>query len=170
MPVKITVDETVQTDQPLTLRARTFFLVCYDVCVPEQGELSLPIAIGEAKTDPVGSDMAATALSKVPQKTSAKAAIRKESEQLIFEIADLPKGFEAVEIFPNSQPVLGHSQPIARQIAKNGVRFTGQAGYGWDEDGIDETFDATLVDEQGKGIVVTVSQGCLLYTSPSPRD
>ena len=166
LPVKITVDETVQTEVPLTLRARTFFLVCYDVCVPEQGELSLPLAIGESKIDPLGSDMVATALSKIPQKTNAKAAIRKESDQLVFEIADLPKGFEAVEIFPNSQPVLGHSQPIARQIAKNGVRFTGQAGYGWDEDGIDETFDATLVDEQGKGIVVTVSQGATVDIGP----
>jgi len=166
LPVTITVDETAQTDLPVTLKARTFFLVCYDVCVPEQGQLSLPMGMGEPKIDPVGSDMVATALSKIPQNIEAKAAIRHEGAHIIFDIADLPKGFEAADIFPNSQPVLAHSQPITRQLAKNGVRFTGQPGYGWDDAGIGEAFDATLVNAQGKGIVVNVVPGASIDIGP----
>ncbi|HWC88538.1 MAG TPA: protein-disulfide reductase DsbD domain-containing protein, partial [Pirellulales bacterium] len=57
---KLTVPANVKTGDTIVLKAAADWLVCKDVCVPENATLTLPLKIGPAATDPaVAKDFAA---------------------------------------------------------------------------------------------------------------
>jgi len=72
LPVEISVDETVNPSQPITLRAHAYFLVCDDICIPEDGALSVPLSVGSASLNLEHDAAIKTAASKVPQIGAAR--------------------------------------------------------------------------------------------------
>lgn len=156
LPVEITIDETANLSRALTLNAHAYFLVCDDVCIPEDGALSLPIGIGEIKLNPEHEAQIEAALDKIPQPGMAKGSARQDNNTVIFDIANLPKGFKSPTLFPHPNSIIIHSDPISLAPAENGMRFTATPGYGWD-DGTPESFDVTLVAKNGDAIVVPIS-------------
>ncbi len=158
LPVTISIADTVDPSVPVTLDAHALFLVCADVCVPEDGKLSLVMGLGEAEIDPEGSDIIQVAQAAIPKIVSAKGGVVSQGEALTFDLIELPAGFEPLEIYPNVRPVLAHSEPVTRTLGEDGFRFSGTSGYGW-EDGAPESFAATLVDADGEGVVVNFAVG-----------
>jgi len=49
MPLR--VSETAVPGEVLTIKAQAAYLICYEVCIPEFVELSLPLLVGEARKD-----------------------------------------------------------------------------------------------------------------------
>ena len=156
LPVDITIDETIDPNVPITLKAHAYFLVCDDICVPEDGALSLPIGIGSSEKNAGHAAQIEAAKAKIPQRGSARGSAILDNGQIIFNVADLPSGFDAPTLFPNENPIIVHSEPITLTAADGGVRFVATSGYGWD-DGTPDAFEATLVSADGQSVLVPVS-------------
>lgn len=156
LPIEFTVDESVDPSQPITLNAHAYYLVCDDICIPEDGALSLPIGMGAAQANPVHKTLLQSAVSKIPQAGDAHGSVVLDAGKLVIEITDLPDGFTAPALYPHENPILAHSNPVTLTTAENGLRFTGSAGYGWD-DGTPAAFDVTLTTEDGRALVVPIA-------------
>ena len=156
LPIEISVDGSVDPNQPLTLKAHAYYLVCDDICIPEDGALSLPMGVGTSQTNPVHMTLIESTKAKIPQASGARGSVTLEAGQIVFDIADLPSGFTSPKLFPHANPIMSHSEPIALTMAKKGVRFSALPGYGWDE-GLPQDFSATLVAEDGRAIVVPIA-------------
>jgi len=158
LPVTITVSDDVDPSIPVSLNAHALYLVCADVCIPEDGKLSLIMGMGAAEIDLQGQAVIQAAKAAIPQIISAKGGVSKKGEALSFDLIDLPSGFDPVEIYPNHRAILAHSELVTRTIGEEGFRFTGTSGFGW-EDGTPDNFAATLVDSKGEGVVVNFVVG-----------
>ena len=156
LPVDITIDAEVDLGRATTLKAHAYFLVCDDICIPEDGALSLPVGIGDTKLNPRHATQIESALKKIPTKGTARGSAILEAQKINFNLSELPDGFDNTTLFPHENPIIVHSETVTFQPAENGVRFTASPGYGWDDE-TPESFDATLVADNGKAIVVPIS-------------
>jgi len=156
LPVEIYLDETLDPARPITLKAQAYFLVCDDVCVPEDGAVSLPMGVGPLIINEDNAAKIKAAKAKIPQKANAKGSANLEAGKVVFNISGLPEGFELPALFPHANPIIVHSEPVILSLAKSGIRYTTSPGYGWD-DGTPESFDATLVANDGRAIVVPIA-------------
>lgn len=156
LPVEITLDETVDPARPITLKAHAYFLVCDDVCIPEDGALSLPMGIGPLEINSDDQAKIQKAEAKVPQLGEARGSAFIENDRVVFNIAGLPKAYNTAKLFPNENPIIVHSDPVMISEAEKGLQFQATPYYGWDE-GTPESFEATLVAENGEAIVVPIS-------------
>ena len=156
LPVEITVDETVDPNRTMTLNAHAYFLVCDDICIPEDGAVSMPMGVGTIKINDAHAAKIEAAKAKVPQPANARGSATLDADKIIFEITDLATGFEAENLFPHANPIIIHSDPVNLTSAEKGIRFTASPNYGWD-DGTPESFEATLVSQDGRAIIVPVS-------------
>ncbi len=156
LSVEITVDETVDLGRATTLKAHAYFLVCDDICIPEDGALSLPMGIGETRLNPTHKAQIEAALKKIPQMGKGRGSAVLNGGKISFDVTDLPNGFEASKLFPHANPIIIHSDPVTLTPAENGVRFSASPGYGWEE-GTPDSFEATLVSENSQAIVVPIS-------------
>lgn len=161
LPVELTIDETVDPSQPLILNAHAYYLVCDDICIPEDGALSLPMGIGAtgnnaSQINSVHKTLIEATKAKIPQASDASGSAALVSGQLIFDFTNLPTGFSAPTLFPHENSILAHSQVVDLSVAEKGLRFTASPSYGWD-DGTPENFEATLVAEDGRAIVVPIA-------------
>ena len=156
LPVEITLDETLDPNRPITLKAHAYFLVCDDICIPEDGAVSVPMGVGAIKINDAHTAKIEAAVEKIPQLADARGSAVLEAGKVVFDISGLPKGYNAAAIFPHANPIILHSDPVNLTTAEKGIRFTATPNYGWD-DGTPESFDATLVSEDGRAIIVPVS-------------
>jgi len=158
LPVEITVDKTVEAGRPITLKAHAYYLVCDDLCIPEDGKLSLPMGIGPAASNPDHAVQVKAALAKIPQLGTGQGSVHLKNGKVTFNIAGVPSGFENAQLFPNENPIILHSDSIDLALAERGQRYMTTPGYGWD-DGTPESFHATLVADDGRAVVVPISTG-----------
>ena len=156
LPVEISLDETLDPNRAITLKAHAYFLVCDDVCIPEDGALSLPIGVGAPKLNEDDTAKIKAAKAKVPSPSDSRGSATLEAGKVVFDIAGLPKGFETPTLFPHANPIIAHSDPVNFARAADGVRFTASPSYGWD-DGVPESFDATLLARDGRAIIVPIA-------------
>ena len=161
-PVKFTISKDAKLGSVITVRSNFYYLVCKDVCIPEQGSASLPIAVGEPIEDALWKTEIDTALAATPKGGSIKGGIRKMDDGLDISFTDLPEGdFSKAYFFPYEQGVLGHSEAQLINRGSDGLRLTTKADYLWDE-ATPETFDGILTYEQGgelKGTEVSLAVG-----------
>jgi len=155
LPVEISVGAEVDTSLPIMIKAHGYYLVCDDLCIPEDGAVSLPMAVGPSETNPEHVAQIQTAQSRIPKLGTASGSAVLKNGKVVFNLKDLPSGFEGAQVFPNVNPIIIHSDPIDTSNAERGMRYVATAGYGWD-DGTPEAFHVTLVAENGRSVVVPV--------------
>lgn len=161
LPVEFTVNESVNTNRPLMLKAHAYYLVCDDICIPEDGALSLPmgigaVSIGTSKINSAHKTLIDAMKSKIPQMSDARGSATLIAGQINFDLTNLPAGFTAPILFPHENPILAHSEPVNLSVAESGIRFTASPSYGWD-DGTPDSFEATLIAEDGRAVVVPIA-------------
>ena len=156
LPVEISVDETVAASQPIMLKLHAYYLVCDDLCVPEDGKLAVPMEIGTSATNPDHLAQINVAQAKIPQLGTARGSASLSNGKVVFNIADIPSGFETAKLFPHENPIIVHSDVVDLTRAEQGQRYTATPGYGWDE-GTPLSFNATLVADDGRAVVVPIS-------------
>ena len=88
-PVKFTISKDAKPGSVITVRSNFYYLVCKDVCIPEQGSASLPIAVGEPIEDALWKTEIDTALAATPKGGSIKGGIRKMDDGLDISFTDL---------------------------------------------------------------------------------
>lgn len=161
-PVKFTVSADAEPGSVITVRSNFYYLVCKDVCIPEQGSASLPIAIGEPAEDTRWKSEIEAALAATPKRGSVQGAIKKSDGRVDISFIDLPEGdFSNAYFFPYDQGIIGHSNPQAITRGKDGLQLTTTPDYIWDS-ATPETFDGILTYQQGgqlKGTEVSLAVG-----------
>lgn len=134
-PVEFTLPETAELGSVIMVDADFYYLVCKDVCIPEQGKASLPIKVGEAEVDTRWQAEINAALAATPKQSGIKGTINKTAENVVIGFTDASSLSTAqdVHFFPYDQGVLGHSAPQAVRVGSKGLEITTAADYIWDE-------------------------------------
>jgi thiol:disulfide interchange protein DsbD len=126
LPIPLNVPGSARPGTEQTLKADVTFLVCADICVPEEAKLkiTLPVATGTPATDPKWGDAISTTLARAPKSEglAAAAAWQGEGAGRVLKLAvtgDLLKGVDLSRayFFPYDQRSLDHA---AKQLIEKG--------------------------------------------------
>ena len=161
-PVKFTISPDAALGSVITVRSNFYYLVCKDVCIPEQGSASLPIAVGESTEDTRWKAEIDAALAASPRRGGVKGAIEKTGETVNISFTNLPDGdYSQAYFFPYEQGVIGHSNPQVVTKGAEGVSLATTPDYLWNE-APPKAFEGVLTYQQGgtlKGIDVALAVG-----------
>jgi len=162
-PVKFTVPATAEPGSVMIFDADFYYLVCKDVCIPEQGKASLPIKVGEAEIDARWDGEIKAALAGTPKAGNISGGIKKSGDTVIMGFENIPNWADVsgAHFFPYDQGVLGHSETQSVSIGKRGLEISTQAEYLWD-DALPETLSGVLAfskNGQRIGQEVTLNVG-----------
>jgi len=161
-PVKFTVSKEAEVGSVITVVSNFYYLVCKDVCIPEQGTANLPIAVGAPDEDIGWKTEIDAALAVSPKRGSVQGGIIKTVVALDMSFTNLPEGdFSKAYFFPYVQGILGHSDPQVVTRGADGLRLTTTPDYIW-EDATPKVFEGVLTYEDGgqlKGTEVALAVG-----------
>ena len=120
LPVPVTVPADAQPGR-LEIPAYASWLVCEDICVPEDAQLTLTIEIGESRPDRTGAALIAAAFDAAPEPAGAvQAGLERGPDSLILTLAGGPLGGGAdavanLAFFPFNPSVIDHA--AAQRVA-----------------------------------------------------
>ncbi len=144
-PVEFIAPANAKTGDILTLKSEFYYLVCKDVCIPENGTAQILIEIGDTVTDDEWREPIEKALELSPRKAGVNGAIDNANNRIQMTFTDLPKGDVSKSyFFPYPQGVLQHSQPQEVQIGADGLRLETAPDYLWDEGDIPKNISGIL--------------------------
>ncbi len=173
-PVKFEINPNVKIGNDLTITADFYYLVCEEICIPEQGSASLTLTIGDVVEDAQWRGEIKTALAASPKRGSVNGAIEKSGETVSLSFTNLPEGdFSKSYFFPYDQGVLGHSTPQNVTVAAEGLRLSSSAEFLWNGD-MSQTLSGVLTYQQngqlaGSVVELAVGQSLNIGATPSPK-
>jgi len=127
--VSVSVPANWPLDQPLPLQAKAKWLVCKDVCIPGEAELSLsrPVTDGVADLDPAVAGAFERSRAELPQPlpegASARFAIADGQFSMALDGADFSTA-QAIDFFPYDGALVNHAAPQKLAVATKGLRLT----------------------------------------------
>lgn len=152
LPVQITPPANLAPGSTVTLKANASWLVCKDVCIPENVDLELPLAIGEhvainaAWTQPFADTRAMLPITNSGWKVQAA----KIDTALVFEIvppewvSDSPG---KIRFFPYDELVINNG--AAQEVTAGGNGYRLNVPLSPDREGDPERISGVLVSENG---------------------
>jgi len=164
LPMALTAPADAKPGQTVTLSAKAQFLVCADICVPEEANLSLslPVTSGPAPADPQWSGRIAKVLADAPKPAGLAGAFEKQGEVVKLAItgtalkgADLAGAY----FFPFSGSAIDHAKPQAIERGPDGLTLTLTPGYGFQSGDLKELGGVLALS--GKAYEVTATPGPL---------
>lgn len=134
IPVPITAAANAQPGTTLSLTADVFYLVCEQVCIPEQAKLSLllPVVAGTPAPDPKWGAVIGKVLADAPKPAGLKAVFKLEGQALKLAVTGGPlKGADmaGAYFFPYSSKVIEHAAEQAIERGAEGLTLTLKPGY-----------------------------------------
>ncbi|MDR6624737.1 thioredoxin family protein [Caulobacter segnis] len=134
IPVPISAPASAQVGTTVSLTAKVSYLVCEQVCVPEDAELSLllPVVAGSAGADPKWGGKIAEVLAKAPKPAGLKAVFKLDGQALKLAVTGGPlKGVDMADayFFPYSPKVIEHAAEQAIERGPEGLTLTLKPGY-----------------------------------------
>uniref|UniRef100_UPI002FCC23EE protein-disulfide reductase DsbD family protein n=1 Tax=Phenylobacterium sp. TaxID=1871053 RepID=UPI002FCC23EE len=138
LPVPITVPASARPGETVTLKAAAAFLVCEEICVPEDAvlTLTLPVADGLAQPDAKWGAAIAKTLAEAPAPAGLDAAFAKQGGNVALAITgaalkdvDLAQAY----FFPFDSTVIDHAKPQAIERGPDGLTLTLTPGYAFQE-------------------------------------
>lgn len=138
LPVAITAPASAKPGEIVTLKAHATFLVCEEICVPEEAELTLalPVAEGLAEPNPEWSGPIAKTLANAPAPAGLNAAFSKQGPALALAVTgEALKGADLSEayFFPFDSTVIDHAKPQAIEAGPDGLTLTLTPGYAFQQ-------------------------------------
>ena len=134
LPVPISVPANARVGSVVTLKAAAAFLVCEQVCVPEDAVviLTLPVVAGTPGTDPRWGARVAETLAKAPKPAGLKAVFALQGSVLKLAVTGAPlKGADVSGAFfyPYSGKVIEHPPEQAIERGPEGLTLSLTPGY-----------------------------------------
>jgi DsbC/DsbD-like thiol-disulfide interchange protein len=129
LPVAVTAPRDARPGQTVTLQADVQFLVCADLCVPEDARLSiaLPVTAAPGGPDPAWGGRIAQALDAAPKGDGLTAATSKDPKALKLAVVGAPlKGLDKADayFFPFKANLIDHARPQAIERGPDGLTLT----------------------------------------------
>lgn len=134
IPVPITAPANAQVGTTVSLTADVAYLVCEQVCIPEDAKLTLllPIVAGAPKPDPEWGVRIADVLAKAPKPAGLKATFKLDGQALKLAVTGAPlKGADmaGAYFFPYSSKVIEHAAEQTIERGPEGLTLTLKPGY-----------------------------------------
>ena len=162
-PIEFTVSADAVIGESLEIAANVYYLVCYDVCIPEQAELRLFVTVGDTQFDTLNKAGIDNALLDAPKQGNATGGLELSGTDVSISVNGLPTDVDLSEayFFPYDQGYVLHSEPQVVSVGSEGVRLTTQADYLW-EDGTPDKLDGVIRYKRGDiwvGEIVSLNVG-----------
>ncbi|PIC01742.1 protein-disulfide reductase DsbD [Caulobacter sp. X] len=140
IPVPISAPASAQVGTTVSLTAKVSYLVCEQVCVPEDAELSLllPVVAGAASADPKWGGKIAEVLAKAPKPAGLKAVFKLDGQVLKLAVTGGPlKGADmaGAYFFPYSSKSIEHAAEQTIDRGPEGLTLTLKPGRDFAGDG-----------------------------------
>ncbi|MBX3480870.1 MAG: thioredoxin family protein [Caulobacter sp.] len=162
LPVAITAPAGAAAG-PVTLKARASFLVCEDICIPEEAALEITVTVADAVPAPDArwGEPVARALADAPKAAGLTATWRLEGTTPVLAVAGAPlKGADmsGAWFFPFTGGVLDHAAAQTADRGPDGLTLTLPPGYAFESGKPPEVLDGVLT-VGGKAYEVAATQG-----------
>jgi thiol:disulfide interchange protein len=134
LPVTLTAPADARPGQTVTLSGAATFLVCAEVCIPENATLTLqlPVTAAAAPADPRWGPKIAAVLAAAPKPAGLTGAFEKQGEAVKLAItgaalkgADLAGAY----FYPFAGTVIDHARPQVIERGPDGLTLTLTPGY-----------------------------------------
>ncbi len=123
-PIEVTAPANARPGETLTFTADAYWLVCSDVCIPEEAQLLLRVPVAAQGADnPAWSARIAEAVAALPRPRDGVEARIGTDGLLSVAIADLGE-VRNPRFFPFSRDVMRNAEPQRPRIGANGMSFT----------------------------------------------
>jgi thiol:disulfide interchange protein DsbD len=134
LPMTLTAPASATPGQLVTLKAKARFLVCADICVPEDADLSLtlPVGAGPAPAEPQLGALIDKALAQAPKPGLLSAAFQPKGPSVALAATGAPlKGADlaGAYFYPYAATVIDHAKPENIERGPDGLTLTMTAGY-----------------------------------------
>ncbi len=129
-PIEVTAPANAPVGQNASFSADAYWLVCADICIPEQGTLTLNIPVeAQGRDDPVWAPRAEQAIAALPRPAPGVSAVISAGApaRLSVAIADLGD-VRNPHFFTYDRDVMAHSEPQHPRVGDAGMSFTIPAG------------------------------------------
>ncbi|EJL36435.1 thiol:disulfide interchange protein [Caulobacter sp. AP07] len=165
LPVPITVPADARVGSVVTLKAAAAFLVCEQVCVPEDAvvTLTLPVVAGMPATDPTWGAKIADTLAKAPKPAGLKAVFNLQGGVLKLAVIGPPlKGADlgGAFFYPYSGKVIEHPPEQAIERGPEGLTLSLTPGYDFTQ-GTPPTQLSGVLALNGAAYEVTATAGTI---------
>jgi thiol:disulfide interchange protein len=134
--VRITAPAELKTGSTVDLAAKASWLVCSDVCIPEDANLQvrLPVAAdGTGAVDPADAGLFAAARSELPSAQPAATSARIQNGQLVIalgkEWGSTLAQIKSLAFFPYDEGSIEYAAPETLTRAKDSVELAVKVGY-----------------------------------------
>jgi thiol:disulfide interchange protein DsbD len=166
LPVPISVPANAQVGSVVTLKAAAAFLVCEQVCVPEDAvvTLTLPVVAGVPGPDPKWAAKVADTLAKAPKPAGLKAVFELQGSVLKLAVTGAPlKGADMSGAFfyPYSGKVIEHPPEQAIERGPEGLTLSLTPGYDFTQAEAKPTELAGVLALNGAAYEITATPGAI---------
>ncbi len=126
LPVTLRVPADAPVGQTVTLSAVVQFLVCADVCVPDQATVTLPVAVTArpGAADPAWGGKIAQTLASEPKSGVLTASYRRQKSMVMLAVVGAPLAGAAdrdVYFYPFSDKLIDHAKPQTIDRGRGGL-------------------------------------------------
>ncbi|MGX6647433.1 protein-disulfide reductase DsbD family protein [Maricaulaceae bacterium MS644] len=131
LPVPVTVPEGFAPGR-VEIPAEATWLVCEDICIPEEASLTLSLQVGESRADRSGARLVEAALAAAPQPAPEgfEAAVSEGGEGLSFTFAGASlEGMSNVYLFPYVSGLIDHAAEQRVSTGPGALRIDVAGGY-----------------------------------------
>ena len=136
LPVALTVPASARPGDTVNLKAEAGFLVCKDICIPEQASLTaeVMVAAGAPKIDEKAAKAISDTLTAAPKLSGLKAMMTRDQDVVKLSITGTPLSggnFPDAYFFAFDSTLLDHARPQTIERGPEGLTLTLPAGYGF---------------------------------------
>jgi thiol:disulfide interchange protein DsbD len=165
LPVPVTAPADARPGQIVTLTAAATFLVCEEICVPEQATLtfSLPVKEGLAEPDPQWGRKVAEALAAAPAPAGLTGVFARQGPVVALAITGPAlKGLDLADayFFPFESTVIDHAKPQPIERGPEGLTLALTPGYAFQQPQPPKALAGVLA-VGGKAFEVSAAEGAL---------
>ena len=166
LPVPITVPASARIGDKVTIKGAADWLVCKDVCVPEDATLTLDIPVVAApQTNPDGGKRVADTLAAAPKPAGLKAAFSQDAQGVKLSVVGAAvKGEDVAHayFFPYNGAVIEQIKPQQAMRGPDGLTMTLPAGYEFQHNKPPTTLDGVIYLAPGHAYEVSATPGAPL--------
>ena len=162
LPVPVSVPRDARVGQAAALKVAASWLVCKDVCIPEQATLSLDLPVAAATaSNPHGGRAVAEAIANAPRPNGVSARFRAKGDTVVLSAAGPAlKGLEVAHayFFSYDGTALEQASPQRAARGPQGVTLTLPAGYSFSHGKPPAKLEGVL-SLDGKAFEITATPG-----------
>lgn len=161
LPVAVTAPASARPGDTVTLKAAVAFLVCADICIPEDAVLTLdlPVMAAAPQPDARWAGPITKALDAAPKPAGLTATFVKGEGGLKLAVAGaVLKGADEAYFYPFKSTVIDHARPQALERGAEGLTLTLSPGYDFTQGTPPAALDGVL-SLGGKAYELTAAEG-----------